>query len=92
MLLSAGLILIALGLWACLGMLPMRVLLHCFSIHSPHLALRLSLGFVVGAAITVGIFLGAPTQPQYVALGITVASVIATLYFLSVGLKKGGSI
>lgn len=92
MLLSEGLILIALGLWACLGMLPMRVLLHCFSIHSPHLALRLSLGFVVGAAITVGIFLGAPTQPQYVALGITVASVIATLYFLSVGLKKGGSI
>ena len=91
MLFSTGLVLCALSLWACLGMLVLRVLLHYLSIDSPHLALQLSLGFVLGAAITAATFLGAPTHPQYVALGITLASVIATLYLVSVGLKRNGS-
>jgi hypothetical protein len=73
-------------------MLPLRVLLHYLSIDSPHLALQSSLGFVLGAAITAATFLGAPTHPQYVALGVTLASVIATLYLVSLGLKKNGSI
>lgn len=90
MLFSAGLVLCALSLWACLGMLPLRVLLHYLSIDSPHLALQLSLGFVLGAAITAAAFLCAPTYPQYVALSITLASVIATLYLFSVGLKRDG--
>ena len=85
---SAGLIIVALSLWVFLGLLPLRVLLHGLSIAPPHRALQLSLGFVLGAAVTAAAFMAGSEHPRLVALGVAVTSLSAAWYCFHIGTKR----
>ena len=88
MALSAGLIILALSLWVFLGLLPLRVLLHWLSIPPPHRALQLSLGFVLGAAVTAAAFMVGSEHPRLIALGVAAASLSAAWYYFYLGSKS----
>ena len=88
MALSAGLIILALSLWVFLGLLPLRVLLHWLSIAPPHRALQLSLGFVLGAAVTAAAFMVGSEHPRLIALGVAAASLSAAWYCFYLGSKS----